>query len=108
MGGRVSLVSRFTNRSKADTVDADGLRRTTIPARKHRGSPEEIRDRAERLNELAVLSLFIHSAGTLEEMFSLFLERSPRVNGAVVTYPLLLDRRRDVLHALPLANIEDQ
>src|SRR5207302_1821432 len=55
----------------------------------------------------SVLSLFIHSAGTLEEMFSLFLERAPRVSGAVVTYPLLLDRRRDILHANPLANITD-
>jgi diguanylate cyclase (GGDEF)-like protein len=55
-----------------------------------------------------VLSLFLHSAGTLEEMLSLFLERSPRVTGAVVTYPLLLDRRRDVLTAQRLLNIEDQ
>jgi diguanylate cyclase (GGDEF)-like protein len=40
-------------------------------------------------------------------MLSLFLERSPRVTGAVVTYPLLLDRRRDLLQASLLANIED-
>ena len=37
-------------------------------------SAEERREQAERLHELAVLSLFLHSAGTLEEMLSLFLE----------------------------------
>src|SRR5438552_4757064 len=107
---RVSLMSRLTSRHKAQGVDPEALRRAARPERgKMRGgSVEEVRERSERLNELGVLSLFIHSAGTMEEMLSLFLERSPRVNGAVVTYPLLLDRRRDVLHALPLANIEDQ
>jgi diguanylate cyclase (GGDEF)-like protein len=43
----------------------------------------------------------------MEEMLALFLERSPRVTGAIVSYPLLLDRRRDTLHAAPLADIED-
>src|SRR5688572_18431847 len=41
-------------------------------------------------------------------MLALFLERAPRVTGAVVTYPLLLDRRREVLTATHLATIEDQ
>ncbi len=40
-------------------------------------------------------------------MVSLFMERSPRATGAIVTYPILLDRRRDLLHAALLANIED-
>jgi diguanylate cyclase (GGDEF)-like protein len=70
-------------------------------------SVEERREQAERLHELAVLSLFLHSAGTLEEMLSLFLERSPRVTGAVVTYPLLLDRRREILSAQHLATIDE-
>ncbi len=106
----MNLVSRWSSRKRPHGVDADALRRATRPApRKARGgSIEEVRERAERLNELAVLGLFIHSAGTMEEMLSLFLERSPRVTGAVVTYPLLLDRRRNVLQALALANIEDQ
>jgi diguanylate cyclase (GGDEF)-like protein len=64
--------------------------------------------RAQRLHELAVLSLFLHSAGTMEEMMALFLERSPRVTGAVLTYPLLLDRRRDVLTAQHLGSVDDQ
>jgi diguanylate cyclase (GGDEF)-like protein len=40
-------------------------------------------------------------------MLALFLERSPRVTGAVVTYPLLLDRRREVLSAQHLATIDE-
>src|SRR5688572_4454719 len=63
--------------------------------------------RAQRLHELVVLSLFLHSAGTMEEMMALFLERSPRVTGAVLTYPLLLDRRRDVLTAQQLGSVDD-
>jgi diguanylate cyclase (GGDEF)-like protein len=89
-------------------VDAEALRRAARPERrKPREGTHDAPERAERLNELAVLSLFLHSAGTMEEMLALFLERSPRVTGAVVTYPLLLDKRRDVLHAGPLANVED-
>jgi diguanylate cyclase (GGDEF)-like protein len=81
---------------------------TRAERRKDRpASNEEQRDQMERLHELAVLSLFLHSAGTPEEMLSLFLERSPRVTGAVVTYPLLLDRRREVLSAQQLATIDD-
>jgi diguanylate cyclase (GGDEF)-like protein len=40
-------------------------------------------------------------------MLSLFLERAPRVTGAVVSYPLLLDRRREVLTATQLGTIDD-
>ena len=75
------------------------------------GAPERRGERpdrqAQRLQELAVLSLFLHSAGTLEEMMALFLERSPRATGASFTYPLLLDRRRDVLTAHHLASVDD-
>jgi diguanylate cyclase (GGDEF)-like protein len=88
-------------------MDPDDLRRATQTTRRPSGSADDAHERAERMNELAVMSLFLHSAGTMEEMLSLFLERSPRVTGAVVTYPLLLDKRRDVLHASPLMNIED-
>jgi diguanylate cyclase (GGDEF)-like protein len=102
-------MSRLTSRHKDAGVDPEALRRAARPERRKMrgGSVEEIRERSERLNELGVLSLFIHSAGTMEEMLGLFLERSPRVNGAIVTYPLLLDRRRDILHSAPLANIQD-
>lgn len=100
------LMSRFGGR-KPEGMDPEALRRATRPDSWHQLSAEEAKVRSGRLNELAVLSLFLHSAGTMEEMLSLFLERSPRVTGAVVTYPLLLDKRRDLLHASPLANIED-
>ena len=40
-------------------------------------------------------------------MLALFLERSPRVTGAIVTIPLLLDRRRELLSAECLSSIED-
>ena len=95
---------------RPEGVDPERLRLAT------RGDPRqevaassgaEQRERGNRLHELAVLSLFLHSAGTLEEMLSLFLERSPRVTGAIVTYPLLLDRRRDVLSAVQLGTIDD-
>jgi diguanylate cyclase (GGDEF)-like protein len=83
-------------------------RQTRGDWRNRSGSSEELRDQAERLHELAVLSLFLHSAGTLEEMLSLFLERAPRATGAVVTYPLLLDKRRELLTATALATIDDR
>jgi len=64
------------------------------PARGH-----ESLDYQRRLN---VLSLLLHSAGTVEEMLSTLAEKAPQVTGASVVYPLLLDKRRDVLHAKPL------
>lgn len=94
--------------SRRAGIDAEALRAAT---RLRPGRPGEKAEapqlRLERLNEVGVLSLFLHSAGTREELLSLFLERSPRATGAVVTYPLLLDRRRDVLEAAALAHIED-
>ncbi|HEY7268443.1 MAG TPA: GGDEF domain-containing protein [Dehalococcoidia bacterium] len=93
---------------KPEGIDPEALRKAARPERRRpRDGGHDVNDRVERLNELAVLSLFLHSAGTMEEMLALFLERSPRVTGAVVTYPLLLDRRRDLLHASPLTNVED-
>lgn len=96
-------------RNRPEGLDPERLRQATrTDARRESPATEaELRERAERLHELAVLSLFLHSAGTLEEMLSLFLERSPRVTGAVVTYPLLLDRRRDLLTASHLASVDD-
>ena len=100
----------FGNRShRPEGVDPEGLRRATSgeSRRELALDAEGLRERGERLHELAVLSLFLHSAGTLEEMLSLFLERSPRVTGAVVTYPVLLDRRREILSAVQLGTIND-
>jgi diguanylate cyclase (GGDEF)-like protein len=106
----VKLFGKFSRPRDPDGVDPSGLRRSTRGEwRKDRSaSNDELRDQVERLHELAVLSLFLHSAGTLEEMLSLFLERAPRATGAVVTYPLLLDKRRELLTATALATIDDR
>lgn len=90
-------------------LDPNSLRQATRTDRRFEQglTREAVQEQAERLHELAVLSLFLHSAGTMEEMLSLFLERAPRVTGAIVSYPLLLDRRREVLTAAQLASIDD-
>lgn len=62
--------------------------------------PEE---RPDPLRDLVVLSLFLHSAGTVEEMMGMLVERAPEVTGASIVYPLLVDRRREILHAQALA-----
>jgi diguanylate cyclase (GGDEF)-like protein len=58
-----------------------------------------VSDRQRRLN---VLALLLHSAGSVEEMLCVLAEKGPHVTGASVVCPLLLDKRRDVLHAKPL------
>ena len=70
-------------------------------------SPLQLAERAGRLRDLAVLSLFLHTAGSREEVVAQFLERSPQVTGAVVTYPLLLDKRRDLLESSALNQVDD-
>src|SRR3954451_6323454 len=82
--------------------DADRARNDARPR-----APTDSDVRGERLHELAVLSLFLHSAGTMEEMMALFLERSPRVTGALLTYPLLIDKRRNILIAEHLSSVDD-
>jgi diguanylate cyclase (GGDEF)-like protein len=106
----VRFFSKLSGAKRPEGLDADSLREATrIEWRRPKPmTMENLKEQADRLHELAVLTLFLHSAGTLEEMLSLFLERSPRVTGAVVTYPLLLDKRRDILQASLLANIEDR
>lgn len=61
--------------------------------------------REGRLFDLVILSLFLHSAGSSSEMMSAFLEKAPSVTEAVFVYPLLLDKKRDVLTASPLEGI---
>src|SRR6266508_4194599 len=111
-GGPVKLFkfSRTSGKDSSEGSNLESLRRATRSDwRRDRSiSGEELREQLDRLHELAVLSLFLHSAGTLEEMLSLFLERAPRATGAVVTYPLLLDKRREMLTAVPLATIDDR
>jgi len=61
--------------------------------------------REGRLFDLVILSLFLHSAGSTHEMMGAFLERSPGVTEAVFVYPLILDKKRDVLSTAPLEGI---
>ena len=64
----MKLFSKLSSNKKPEGLNADALRRATSTERlaERRRSPEEIQDEADRLHELAVLSLFLHSAGTLE------------------------------------------
>ena len=98
--------SRASGEGSSEGLNPEGRRGDWRRDRSY--SNEELREQLDRLHELAVLSLFLHSAGTLEEMLSLFLERASRATGAVVTYPLLLDKRREMLTAMPLATIDDR
>jgi diguanylate cyclase (GGDEF)-like protein len=61
--------------------------------------------REGRLFDLVILSLFLHSAGSQNEMIGAFIERAPAVTEAVFVYPLLLDKKRDVLTAGALEGI---
>jgi diguanylate cyclase (GGDEF)-like protein len=61
-------------------------------------SPESF----DHLRQLNVLSLLLHSGGSVEEMLSTLAEKGPQVTGASVVYPLLLDKKHDILHARPL------
>ncbi len=73
-------------------------------------SSEEIdffESQVRRAQEMNLLALRLHSAGTTAEILSLFLDKAPEISGAKVVYPLLLDRRRDVLHAKPLEGTTD-
>lgn len=61
--------------------------------------------REGRLFDLVILSLFLHSAGSSSEMMGAFLEKAPSVTESMFVYPLMLDKKRDVLTAAPLEGI---
>lgn len=61
--------------------------------------------REGRLFDLVILSLFLHSAGSTYEMLSAFLEQGPPITESLLAYPLVLDKKRDVLTASPLQGI---
>ena len=61
--------------------------------------------REGRLFDLVILSLFLHSAGSTGEMMGAFLEKSPSVTESLFVYPLMLDKKRDVLTSSPLEGI---
>ena len=71
------------------------------------GGEHEETDRERELRGLAVLSLFLHSTATIQEMVGTLLEHAPGVTGATLVYPLLLDRKRQVLRASILEGSTD-
>lgn len=63
--------------------------------------------REGRLFDLVILSLFLHSAGSVNEMVSAFMGKAPEVTEAVFVYPLMLDKKRDMLTSSALEGIVD-
>ncbi len=75
-----------------------------------KGAPKGARGENERerqLHGLSVLSLFLHSTATVEEMMSMLLAQAPTVTAAAFVYPLLLDRKRQLLRASVLEGTTD-
>jgi len=64
-------------------------------------------ERERQLHGLAILSLFLHSTATVEEMMGMVLDQAPTVTGAVFVYPLLLERKRQLLRASMLEGSND-
>jgi len=64
-------------------------------------------ERERQLQGLTILSLFLHSTATIQEMMGTLLEHAPNVTGAILVYPLLLDRKRQVLRASVLEGVSD-
>lgn len=61
--------------------------------------------REGRLFDLVILSLFLHSAGGTGEMMEAFLAKAPAVTEALFVYPLVLDKKRDLLTAARMEGI---
>lgn len=61
--------------------------------------------REGRLFDLVILSLFLHSAGSVHEMVTAFVEKGPQVTEAIFVYPMILDKKRDVLTSAALMGI---
>lgn len=79
-----------------------------VPTDEPRGSaPRPETERERQLHGLTVLSLFLHSTATIEEMAGMLLEQAPTVTGAVLVYPLLLERKRQLLRASALEGQKD-
>jgi diguanylate cyclase (GGDEF)-like protein len=93
--------SKYSTRREAEVSRGADARRAPageVPEEETEAGRQSL-DYQRRLN---VLALLLHSAGSAEEMLSVLAEKGPHVTGASVVYPLLFDKRRDVLHAKPL------
>lgn len=70
-------------------------------------SEQEESERERQLHGLSVLSLFLHSTATVQEMMSTLLEHAPTVTSSIMVYPLLLDRKRQLLSGSILEGCTD-
>jgi len=68
---------------------------------------EPDRSPEHRLRALCVLSLFLHSTASVQEMMTLLLEQVSSVIDATFVYPLLLERKRQLLRASILEGAND-
>jgi diguanylate cyclase (GGDEF)-like protein len=85
-------------------ADSDDVVDIEPPVRK---AGREENERERQLHGLAVLSLFLHSTATIEEMMGMLLEQAPTVTNAIFVYPLLLERKRQLLRASILEGNND-
>jgi len=93
------MPSSWLQRKKVDAVEPAPIGGSSS------NSTESERER--QLHGLTVLSLFLHSTATIEEMMGMLLEQAPTVTGAILVYPLLLDRKRQLLRASILEGSHD-
>ncbi|MCH8994097.1 MAG: GGDEF domain-containing protein [Chloroflexi bacterium] len=75
------------------------LRKDLAPTSSAAATPARGTERERQFHGLAILSLFLHSTATIQEMMGALLEQAPTVTGAVLIYPLLLERKHQVLRA---------
>ena len=88
--------------------ETQALRKQATPFSSAPAAKESRKTERERqFHGLAILSLFLHSTATIQEMMAALLEQAPIVTGAVLIYPLLLERKRQVLRASILEGSND-
>jgi diguanylate cyclase (GGDEF)-like protein len=101
------------NRRRGDPPDEELAEEAALPMPEEESARQRIQgggesERERQLHGLAVLSLFLHSTATIEEMMGALLDQAPTVTGAVLVYPLLLDRKRQMLRASILEGTNDK
>ncbi|MDP3768540.1 MAG: sensor domain-containing diguanylate cyclase [Dehalococcoidia bacterium] len=94
----------WLQKGKKDQQEAEATKREAAPAPPKQSGTE----RERQLHGLTVLSLFLHSVASVEEMMAALLEHASTVTGAVLVYPLLLERKRQVLKASMLEGVTDE
>jgi len=92
---------------KREEHEDDEAEDIAVPERAPGKPASDEKERERQLHGLAVLSLFLHSTATIEEMMAMVLEQAPTVTGATLVYPLLLDRKRQLLRASALGGNND-